>query len=260
MEMEYSLPSSRSTGGHGSRTQLSFPFHYNSVTNVFEFERDLQLDGIQPNYHYRKSSQAERTTMLRPRLPPNLHDRLDMHETHKPAASADSIFVISQCAWRVKQAFTSGRKSTDIPLATGFLEVEDTLDELDRLLKELSKCFGCEGVDSFLSGIELEAQNGIRTILMACKHTLRCLEVLVNSLQTKRKADLEAGHSMQRLWQDVVLTGQDTLPWTANGGCLQDLQDILKMHATIVTMLESVTTRWVLQRCYRRKHTLLTNG
>jgi hypothetical protein len=126
------------------------------------------------------------------------------------------------------------------------LEVENTLDELDRLLKGLAKTFSSEGVDYFLTTIELEVQKGIATILMACRHTLHCLEALVTSLQTKRKANLQAGYSMQRLWHDVVLTRQDTLPWTANGGCLQDLQDVLKMHAMIMTMLESVTKRWVL--------------
>ncbi|KAL1641610.1 hypothetical protein SLS58_005885 [Diplodia intermedia] len=178
------------------------------------------------------------------------------------------ILMLSQLAWKIGRAFTAGRKSAPAE----FLEVETEVSGLANALKMLAETLfadnsgesaaaGCadrrfsedaegrlgrevggtgEGIREEGSGMlaraSAETRGGVEVILQSCRQTLRDLESLVEQYQVIRKHRTGGGFSIERSWSDLVLSAYKKMLWTAEGGNIQALRNMLHMHTSTITL------------------------
>ncbi|KAL0262240.1 hypothetical protein SLS55_003679 [Diplodia seriata] len=178
------------------------------------------------------------------------------------------ILMLSQLAWKIGRAFTAGRKSAPAE----FLEVETEVSGLAKALKMLAETLfadnsgesagaGCadrrlsenaeerlgrevggtgEGIGEegcgMLARASAETRGGVEVILESCRQTLRDLESLVEQYQVIRKHRTSGGFSIERSWSDLVLSAYKKMLWTAEGGNIQALRNMLHMHTSTITL------------------------
>ncbi|KKY20550.1 hypothetical protein UCDDS831_g04597 [Diplodia seriata] len=160
------------------------------------------------------------------------------------------ILMLSQLAWKIGRAFTAGRKSAPAE----FLEVETEVSGLAKALKMLAETLFAdnsgesagavggtgEGIREEGSGMlaraSAETRGGVEVILQSCRQTLRDLESLVEQYQVIRKHRTSGGFSIERSWSDLVLSAYKKMLWTAEGGNIQALRNMLHMHTSTITL------------------------
>lgn len=169
------------------------------------------------------------------------------------------ILMLSQLAWKIGRAFTAGRKGAPAE----FLEVETEVSGLAKALKMLAETLFAdnsgdateqaygngEDVDGrrssgtgegegsgMLARAGAETRGGVEVILQSCRQTLRDLESLVEQYQVIRKHRTSGGFSIERSWSDLALSAYKKMLWTAEGGNIQALRNMLHMHTSTITL------------------------
>lgn len=165
------------------------------------------------------------------------------------------ILMLSQLAWKIGRAFTAGRKGAPAE----FVEVESEVNGLAKALKLLTETLftdssdtpatasaadgDCadrraeyEGGSGMLARANAETRSGVEVILQSCRQTLKDLESLVEQYQVIRKHRTSGGFSIERSWSDLVLSAYKKMLWTAEGGNIQALRNMLHMHTSTINL------------------------
>jgi hypothetical protein len=155
--------------------------------------------------------------------------------------SIGDILMLSQVAWKIGRAFTAGRKGAPVE----FLEVEIEVNSLAKSLKLLAECLFADSDDMLLKQADEETKDSAATILTSCQRTVNDLDSLIDQYQVIKKHRTTGGFAIERSWSDIVLTQYKTLMWTSEGGNMKNLQDILHMHTTTITLFMQALQRSV---------------
>jgi hypothetical protein len=146
-----------------------------------------------------------------------------------PISVGDTI-LLSQIAWNIGKAFTTGRKSAPAE----FAEIQDLLFILGEALKVLAKDLpgsnqdaqaerAAEGQDE-----EAQAENALLAqMVMNCRSTLTHLKSMVDKYMELDKKD---GQRDQKKWKDEVKKNWKKLLWTKEGGDIMKLKTTLTAH------------------------------
>jgi hypothetical protein len=155
-----------------------------------------------------------------------------------PVPNTGDILTLSQIAWKTGRAFAAGR--TGAPAE--FAEVEAEISSLAKKLKGLAETLHANDRDA-LQNLERDVQMGINTILHSCQRTVHDLDSLVDQYQVIKKHRTVGGFAIERTWSDLVLTEYKTTIWTTEGGDIEDLKSMLRMHASSISLLSQALQR-----------------
>ncbi|GAB7323238.1 hypothetical protein MBLNU13_g05726t1 [Cladosporium sp. NU13] len=138
--------------------------------------------------------------------------------------SVGDILMLSQTAWSVGRAFTPGKKIVPVE----FAEVEREAERLSEALRVVAETLSSNA--SILDKAEHTTRSAISTILDSSQRTLDDLESFVARYRTIKPGTGE------RSWSDLVITNYKTLKWTAEGGGISDLRDLLYVHTNTINI------------------------
>ena len=138
--------------------------------------------------------------------------------------SVGDILMLSQTAWSVGRAFTPGKKIVPVE----FTEVEREAERLSEALRVVAETLSSNA--SILDKAEDATRSAISTILDSSQRTLDDLESFVARYRTIKPGTGE------RSWSDLVITNYKTLKWTAEGGGISALRDLLYVHTNTINM------------------------
>lgn len=155
--------------------------------------------------------------------------------------SIGDILLLSQTAWKVGRAFTAGRTQA----STEFQDVEVEINALAKALKLLAEALFAESDDSLLKQADAKTEHGFATIVSSCSRAVHDLESLLDQYQVVKKTRNSGGFAVERSWTDMVLTQYKTMMWTTDGGNLQNLRYLLKMHANTIDLTMHALQRYV---------------
>lgn len=145
--------------------------------------------------------------------------------------SIGDIVMLSQTAWKLGRAFSHGKK---IALSE-FAEVERQANRLSEAFKLFAETLHTDGCA--LSDADDDTVSAVDSILDSAKKTLDALEKLVDKYQvTKKKETSGGGFAVERSWSDAVATNYRTFKWTAGGGNINDLRNMLQMHTNSINL------------------------
>ncbi|KAF2474289.1 uncharacterized protein BDR25DRAFT_256055 [Lindgomyces ingoldianus] len=146
--------------------------------------------------------------------------------------SIGDILMLSQLAWKIGRAFTAGRKGAP----TEFLEVETEINGLAKALKLLAETLFADLDESLLEKADKETQAGVATIVLSCQRTVNDLDSLMDQYQVIKKHRTVGGFAIERTWSDLVLASYKTMMWTTEGGNIQNLRNMLRMHTSSIAL------------------------
>ena len=149
--------------------------------------------------------------------------------------------MLSQVAWRTGRAFSTPSRNL---APREFVAVEDELNRLTKALKRLAESFFADGTESFVAQTDKTSHDGIAAILLSCRRTLEDLESLTEQYQIVKKTRTLGGYAVERTWSDLVMCNIYGMIWTAEGGNIHILREMLSMHTITVSMLRTVLDRW----------------
>lgn len=132
--------------------------------------------------------------------------------------------MLSQTAWRVGRAFTPGKKIVPVE----FAEVEREAERLSEALRIVAETLSSNS--SILDNAEDTTRSAVSTILDSAQRTLDDLESFVARYRTTKPG------SGERSWSDLVITNYKTLKWTAEGGDISALRDLLYVHTNTINI------------------------
>lgn len=185
-----------------------------------------------------------RLVMLRHPFLPRPHGPLTpprspvIHEMSSPPSTND-VVRLSQLAWTTGRSFYQARKSNkDATLPIEFINVEEELSRLARALKALS-----ETASAWLAAEDL-SKDSLGVILGSCRKSLADLNYLTENYQTSRHTKSATGTSVERVWDSTFLTNYHAINWTSEGGTIQELHEMLRMHTSTIMMLRSLQDRY----------------
>jgi hypothetical protein len=151
------------------------------------------------------------------------------------------ILMLSQVAWKIGRAFTASRKMAP----PEFQEIENEVNGLATSLKVLVEILFNDGPESddpsssngILAKADRRTRFSLGTILMSCQRTLQDLDSLVQRYQDMKTFQTPGGDTIKdRGWSDIVLRNYQTMMWTAEGGNITDLRDMLHLHTSTVML------------------------
>ncbi|KAF2231912.1 hypothetical protein EV356DRAFT_535084 [Viridothelium virens] len=163
--------------------------------------------------------------------------------------SIGDILMLSQIAWKIGRAFSSGRRSSPAE----FKEIESELNALSKSLKSFAETLFAED-ENILSQAGKRAQNGVAIILLSCQQTLQDLESLVEQYQVIRRTETSGGYTVDRSWSELVLTNFGQMMWTTEGGSIHSLKTMLHMHTSTI----SVTVQALQEKSVERLENTVT--
>ncbi|KAF2489481.1 hypothetical protein BU16DRAFT_622985 [Lophium mytilinum] len=151
-----------------------------------------------------------------------------------PVSIGDAL-MLSRLAYRLGQAFTTGRKSAPAE----FEDVQNLLRSLSRALKLL----GRDLPDGSSSSSIDEDEDAILHIVGNCRSTLIYLETVVT-----KYAKLEANSNKPQTtrfksWSEDIRRNWKKVVWTKEGGDLMKLKANLTAHTNCLTLAVSAATR-----------------
>lgn len=158
--------------------------------------------------------------------------------------------MLSQIAWKIGRAFTAGRSGAP----PEFFEIETEVNNLATSLKLLVEVLFNESPRSGMTGTgegllaqaDRRTRMGVATILQSCQKTLQDLDDLVQRYQDVKTYRTSAGATItDRGWSDVVLHNYATMMWTAEGGSIVELKDMLHVHISTVMLTTQALQRYV---------------
>lgn len=156
--------------------------------------------------------------------------------------SIGDVLMLSQVAWRTGRAFVpKGGNRKAAPRE--FVDVEDELNRLAKALKRLAESLFSEDTEAFVLDSDRSSQEGIAAILLSCKRTLDDLESYIEQYQVIRKKKTAGGYTVERSWSDLVFSNFANMIWTAEGGSIYTLREMLAMHCITIAMLRTVLDR-----------------
>jgi hypothetical protein len=126
-----------------------------------------------------------------------------------------------------------------------FREIETEIYGLAKALKQFAEALHAETAETLLHEADLEVRDGVGTILTSCQRTINDLESLVDRCQVIKKHRTVGGFAIERSWSDSILANYRTVMWTAGGGTLENLRELLQLHTSSVTLLEQALQRSV---------------
>jgi len=153
--------------------------------------------------------------------------------------SVGDILILSQVAWRIGRAFTAGRKNAPAE----FHEVEAEVNGMAKALKVLAETMFAESDNGLLKQADQEIQESLATILTSCQRTVQDLDSLMDQYQIVKKTRTQGGFVVERSWSDLVVTQYQTMIWTTEGGDIQHLRFLLKMHTSSVSLIKQALQR-----------------
>ncbi|TKA82456.1 hypothetical protein B0A49_00056 [Cryomyces minteri] len=146
------------------------------------------------------------------------------------APSIGDILMLSQTAWKVGRAFTSGRKGAPAE----FQEVESEANGLSKALTLLGEILLAD--DSILARADAKSREGVVTILHSCEQTLEDLESFVDQYKIIKRTETNGGYTVERNWSELVLSNYKRMKWTTEGGDIQALRNMLQMHTSTINL------------------------
>lgn len=144
--------------------------------------------------------------------------------------SIGDILMLSQLAWRIGRAFTSGRAGAP----TEFQEVENELHGLTKSLTLLAEALDQD--DSIISRADEKTKEGLDKILECCRQTLENLDSFVSQYQEIKRPDGGINEATQRSWKRLLIRNYKTICWTGEGGTIQALRNMLHMHVNSISL------------------------
>lgn len=154
-------------------------------------------------------------------------------EMSLPISVGDTI-LLSQIAWSIGKAFTSGRKSAPAE----FSEIQDLLFTLGEALKVLAKDLPGSNqvaqaeIAAERQDEEAQAENVLLAqMVMNCRSTLTHLKSMVDKYM---ELDTKGGQKDQKKWKDEAKKNWKKLLWTKEGG------DIMKLKATLTAHINGL--------------------
>ncbi|KAI9661868.1 MAG: hypothetical protein M1821_009107 [Bathelium mastoideum] len=154
--------------------------------------------------------------------------------------SIGDILMLSQTAWKIGRAFSSGRRSSPAE----FKAIESELNLLSKSLKSFAETLFAEDENMLLQA-DRRTQNGVATILLSCQQTLQDLESLVEQYQVIRRTETRSGYTVDRSWSELVLTNFGKMMWTTEGGDIHSLKTMLRMHTGTITLTVQALQEYV---------------
>lgn len=164
--------------------------------------------------------------------------------------SVADILMLSQIAWKIGRAFTAGRRGAP----PEFLDIETEVNGLSTSLKRLVEVSFNENPDGgevgtgegLLAQADRRTKLGMATILMSCQRTLQDLDSLVTQYQDTKTYRTSAGATIKdKGWSEVVLRSWMSMMWTAEGGTIADLRDMLHLHTSTIMLTVQALHRFV---------------
>ena len=147
--------------------------------------------------------------------------------------------MLSQVAWKIGRAFSPGRKNAP----TEFQAIETEIGGLAEELKLLAEALHADVEEGLIQSADEETLDGINTIMTSCKRTINDLNSLMDQYQVIKKHRTVGGFAIERSWSDLVLAEFTTIIWTTEGGNLQDLKNLIQMHAGSITLVTDALQR-----------------
>ena len=147
--------------------------------------------------------------------------------------------MLSQLAWRIGRAFTSGR----VGAPAEFQEVENELQSLTKSLTLLAEALDED--DSIISRADEKTKEGLDKILDCCRQTLENLDSFVGQYQEIRRPDGESNMAAHRSWKRLLVRNYKTICWTCEGGTIQALRNMLHMHVNSISLTMQALHRFV---------------
>jgi hypothetical protein len=151
------------------------------------------------------------------------------------------VVILSQSSWKIGRAFAAGQKSTPVE----FQEVETEINGLGNSLKQLAQAMHAKENGSLIQQATEHVQQDINTIINDCKRTVTDLDSLVDHNEVIKKHRTVGGFAIERSWSDLAMTEYATMSWTAAGGDLHSLSDLLRMHTNDIALLLQALQRLV---------------
>ncbi|KAF2093913.1 hypothetical protein NA57DRAFT_47393 [Rhizodiscina lignyota] len=163
--------------------------------------------------------------------------------------SIGDILMLSQIAWKIGRAFTAGRRGAP----PEFLDIETEVNGLATSLKRLVEVLFNDDQDNgdvgtgegLLAQADRRTRLGMATILMSCQRTLQDLDSLVTQYQDVKTFRTSGGATIKdKGWSEVVLRSYTTMMWTAEGGNIVDLRDMLHLHtSTVILTIQALQSK-----------------
>lgn len=145
-------------------------------------------------------------------------------------SSVGDIVLLSQLAWRVARAFKTAGTET----LSDFLDIYNETDGLSESLRLLAETLHRNG--DLLKSADVSLRQAVATIIQATRTTLEDLESLTDRYRVVKKINTQGGFVVEKHWSDIVLANYKQMIWTAEGGNLQALRNMLRMHANTVSL------------------------
>ncbi|KAF2805582.1 uncharacterized protein BDZ99DRAFT_501776 [Mytilinidion resinicola] len=151
-----------------------------------------------------------------------------------PVSIGDAL-MLSKLAYRLGQAFTTGRKSAPAE----FEDVQNLLCSLSRALELLSRDLP-DGSSS--SSVNAE-DNVLFHIVQNCRSTLTHLESVVAKYAILEIDSIQPQRTRLKSWSEDVRRNWKKVVWTKEGGDLMKLKGNLTAHTNCLTLAVSAATR-----------------
>lgn len=147
--------------------------------------------------------------------------------------SIGDILMLSQKAWKIGSAFAACQKQALSDLSC--IEVE--IGGLAKALTLLAETLYAECESDLLQSADQQTRAGFAAIIGSCKRVVDDLDSLIDEYQVIKKHRTVGGFAIERAWSDLVLAEYKTIPWTTEGGDLDNLRDLLQVHKNSITVL-----------------------
>ena len=154
--------------------------------------------------------------------------------------SIGDILMLSNIAWKVGRSFSSGFRSApeEFPL------IESEADGLATVLTMLTEALSQDAQYGLLEQSTDKTKQGVQRIFTSCQRTLEDLESLLRSYQLVKRTHTSHRVSIERVWNETILRNYKTVIWTADGGSIMALRNLLQMHTSTITLLIHALERW----------------
>ena len=165
--------------------------------------------------------------------------------------SIGDVILLSQLAYSIGRAFSSGRKSAPAE----FLEVQNQLFALGGALgllandrSERLKTSSREGPHTLKEEkVATEQDEILEQMILNCKETLTHLKALVNKYMEIDPNAKTTTQATFKSWQQDVRKNWKKIKWTTEGGDIDKLRNNLAVHVNGLTLALSAMHRFVSQ-------------
>ncbi|KAJ6281942.1 hypothetical protein J3E71DRAFT_381382 [Bipolaris maydis] len=170
--------------------------------------------------------------------------------------SIGDILMLSQKAWKIGSAFAACQKQA-LP-GLGYIEVE--IGGLAKALTLLAETLYAECESDLLQKADPQTRAGVAAIIGSCKRVVDDLDSLIDKYQVIKKHRTVGGFAIERAWSDLAVAEYKTIPWTTEGGDLDNLRDLLQVHKNSIIVLSSTRLERVVRPMAERIDSIYTSS